>query len=115
MKKTVTALALGAILIPAAVFAGSHFSEQRQEHRLERMTEHLQLTTQQQTEVRRIMDEQQDKRRALHDETRQRIAAVLTGEQRTKAQALREQRRKGFCDHHGKHPHGEGMAPRQAG
>ena len=108
MKKTVAALALGAIIIPAAVIAGSHFGAQHDGHRLARMAEHLQLSEQQQADVQKIFAEQHDKRMALRDETRSRIDAVLTEEQRAKVQAFREQRQKAFCDKHGMGPQHEG-------
>jgi Spy/CpxP family protein refolding chaperone len=112
MKKTVTALTLGAILIPAAVFAGNHFGghyfgERHDGHRLARMAEHLQLSEQQQTQVQQIFTEQRDKRTALREETRSRIDAVLSEEQRAKVQTWREQRHKGFCARHGMKPQHE--------
>lgn len=52
------------------------------EERLERMTQHLDLTTDQQTQIRAILEEQSAAREAQRIETRQRIDAVLTEEQR---------------------------------
>lgn len=114
MKKTVTALALSAILIPAAVFASSHYGD-RGEHRAERMAERLQLTEQQQSEVQKIFDEQREKRREMRKEmrteTQQRLSKVLTPEQQAKWQEYRQARKDRFCDKHEKgerYEHGEG-------
>lgn len=109
MKKTIAAITLGAVLIPAAVIAGGHYGG----HRFERMSEHLQLNEQQQAEVKKIFEEQREERRAMREKTRERISAVLTEEQRAKWDAMRDQRRKRFCGHDGKghdphHEHGEG-------
>jgi Spy/CpxP family protein refolding chaperone len=108
MRKTFTALALSAVLIPAAVIAGGHFGEQRLEHRVERMSAQLQLDPAQQTELRTILEQQQAQRRALREQTRARIDAVLTEEQRSKLAQWREQRAKAFCEKRrdGQHQHG---------
>ena len=107
MKHKITALLLGATLIPAVVIAGGHFGEKRDGHRLERMTEHLQLNEQQQAEVKQILDAQREQRRALREETQQRIQSVLSEEQRATMAKHREQRRKRSCDHEeGKGHHG---------
>jgi Spy/CpxP family protein refolding chaperone len=103
MKKTVAALALGAILIPAAVIAGGHYGEHRGEHHAERMTEQLQLTEQQQTEMKKIYAEQREQRRALRKQTQKRFHDMLTPEQQAKWQRLRDERRQRFCDRDGKH------------
>lgn len=112
MKKTVTALALSAILIPAAVIAGGHYGD-RGEHRAERMAEYLQLNDQQRTEVQKIFDEQRAKRQAqreqMRQETRAQLDKVLTPEQQAKWQEMRD-RRMARCDRDGKgygHHHGD--------
>jgi len=114
MKKTVAALALSAILIPAAVIAGSHYGD-RGEHRAERMAEHLQLSEQQQTEVQKIFEEQrakrQEQRQQMRTETQARLNKVLTPEQQAKWQEYRQARKDRFCDKHGKgerYEHGKG-------
>lgn len=105
MKKTITALALGAILIPAAAVASS-YDGHHGEHRAERMAEHLQLNEQQRGEIQQILDEQRDKRRAWREqmraETQDRINKVLTPEQQAKWQQHREERMARMCDRHGK-------------
>lgn len=114
MKKTVAALLIGATLIPAAVIAGGHFGQ----HRFERMSEQLQLSEQQQTEVQKILEEERQQHRDLRDKSRERISAVLNDEQRAKLEQLREQRGKRFCDrdHDGeKHRQGDGHGPRYEG
>lgn len=102
MKKTIAALALGAILIPAAVIAGSQHGEYRSEKRVERMTEQLQLTDQQRIEIEKIFKEQHAKRRALHEQTREQVSNVLTPEQQAKWQQYKEDRKKRHCDRGGK-------------
>jgi len=114
MKKTVAALALSAILIPAAVIAGSHYGD-RGENRAERMAEHLQLSEQQQSEVQKIFEEQRAKRKEqrqqMRTETQARLNKVLTPEQQAKWQEYRKDRKDRFCDKHGKgerYEHGKG-------
>lgn len=113
MNKTITALALSAILIPAAVLAGNYHGD-RGERRADRMAEHLQLNEQQQTQVKQIFAEQRDKRKAMREElrndTQTRIAAVLTPEQQAEWKQFRDSRKQGMCDrhergdgHHGRH------------
>jgi len=105
MKKTIVALMLSATLIPAAVFAGSHYGD-KIEHRVERMTEQLQLNEQQRVEVQKIFEEQYEKKRAMREqmraETQARIGKVLTPEQQAQWQQQREARKQRACDHHGK-------------
>lgn len=122
MKKTVAALALSAILIPAAVIAGSYYGD-RGEQRAERMAEHLQLNEQQRAEMQNIFAEQREQRRAMRKEmrsqTQERIGKVLTPEQQAKWQEHRENRKQRACEHRGKgHKgyrhghHGRGEGPR---
>ena len=111
MKKTVAALALSAILIPAAVIAGS-YSGDRGEHRAERMAQHLQLDEQQRAEMQTIFAEQREQRRAMREamrsQTQERISKVLTPEQQAKWQAFRENRKHRACNHRGKGHKGYG-------
>lgn len=99
MKKTVAALALGAILLPAAVFAGSPHGGHSAEDRAQRMAEELQLTDQQREEIQQIMQEQRTQRRAMHEQTQERISNVLTPEQQEQWQQYREERRKRRAEH----------------
>ena len=101
MKKSIAALALSAILIPAAVFAGSHYGN-KTEHRIERMSEQLQLSEQQRAQVQQIFEQQHEKKLALRAETHERISQVLTPEQQAQWQQYRKDRKQRACDHHGK-------------
>ena len=102
MKKTLAVLALGAILIPAAVLAGGHYGDHRGEKRIGRMTEELQLSDQQRAEIEKIFQAQQEQRRALREQTREQIGNVLTPEQKKKWEQHMEERRQHRCDHDGK-------------
>jgi Spy/CpxP family protein refolding chaperone len=108
MKKTVAALALGAILLPAAVIAGGHFGEHRADRKVDRMAEHLQLTEQQQAEVKDIFASQREKHMKLRDETHEKIQAILTEEQRATMAKHHEEREGRFCGKSWKGGHGEG-------
>lgn len=85
-----------------------------------RMTERLDLTAEQQAEVRRILSESFEKRREIREETRRKIEALrqetdtrlsgtLTPEQMTRLRSLREERRDPRRD--GRRPGGKGDGP----
>ncbi|MCU5781835.1 hypothetical protein MA04_01135 [Alcanivorax balearicus MACL04] len=95
MKK---ALLIALTLVTTTAFAGpgmGHGSKMKfdPEQRMDRMAETLELTDAQRTEIESIFEEQHEKMKTLHDETRERVDAVLTTEQRDKAQALQEERK----------------------
>ncbi|MBL1264268.1 hypothetical protein [Candidatus Methylomicrobium oryzae] len=96
MNKTLLTLAFVTIFpLTAAAFPGDQASgsEEHQKHRIERLTQELQLTDQQKNEVEAIFKEQHDKFKALHDETHSKLGTVLTPEQMTKLDELKKQRR----------------------
>ncbi len=64
--------------------------EQRVDHMVSRMAEHLSLTTEQQTELKGIFMEQNEKHKKVSEETQTRVQAVLTDEQKEKAKASRQ-------------------------
>lgn len=66
---------------------------------MQRMTSELQLSDEQQQQVRAVHQQQFDKMKALHEESQQQIDAILTDEQRSKWQELREQRREEMKKH----------------
>ena len=95
MKKVTTlALALftSAALAGTAMAGPKHGPGPGSERMVKHMTEELNLSEQQQGQVKAIFDEQGKKMRALHDETKGKIDQVLTPEQKAKAKELREER-----------------------
>lgn len=102
MKKTLiaglfaltTATAGAALAAPDAANTGKHH-----ERHLERMASELQLTTEQQEQLRAVHSEQFEKMKALREEKQQKVDAILTDEQRTKLQQLREERREKMQKH----------------
>lgn len=64
--------------------------EQRVDHMVSRMAEHLNLTAEQQTELKSIFLEQNDKHRKLSQETQTRVQSVLTDEQKQKLEESRQ-------------------------
>ena len=102
MKKTLiaglfaltTATAGAALAAPDAADRGKHH-----ERHLERMASELQLTTEQQEQLRAVHAEQFEKMKALHEEKKQKVDAILTAEQRTKLQELRDDRREKMKKH----------------
>lgn len=90
MNKLLMALLL-ALCVPLTVFAepdDGGFAEKR----VERLTKELSLNSEQKTQVETILNEQQQKFKAVREETHASIKAVLTPEQATKFDALREKR-----------------------
>ena len=65
------------------------------QRRLERMSQYLELSETQKTQIKAILEEQQAKRRAMRGEMHDRISAVLNEQQRTKFEQMRAQRGKG--------------------
>ena len=57
---------------------------------VEKLTKDLNLTPEQATQIQTIMDAKHEKMKAQHDETKSQIDAVLTPEQRTKYDAMKE-------------------------
>lgn len=70
--------------------------EELMEMRLERMTEQLGLTEEQQEEIREIMEEHRQKMEKEYGKVRDNIDDVLTPDQRQKMQEWREDRRERF-------------------
>lgn len=62
--------------------------------RAEHLTKELGLNTEQKVKVEAIFATQKEKFKALHEETNASLKAVLTPEQQTKFDALKEQRQK---------------------
>lgn len=123
MKTLVTTLAIVAFGATALAVAspyeyGNHHGKYA-EKRIERMTQHLDLTDQQQEQVRTLIENQVKDRQNMHQQMQEKIRAVLTDEQiKTfdEMHAKREKQRMAkysgeYCDrekgkghhHHGHH------------
>lgn len=78
---------------------------ERMEHHLAKMQEELGLTGAQVAQMKVIMTEQHAKRKALRDETKQRMAAVMTPEQAQQFETMRAERKghRGHGGGYGKH------------
>lgn len=95
MKKLVTATAVALMLATPAAFAfgpGAARDGALEGPRFERMAQYLQLSEEQRSEVRAILDERRAKRQALREETKGKLSGVLTEEQQQRLEALRSRR-----------------------
>lgn len=116
MKKLITAatvIVLGSIALTgfASPYERGDRYNSRAEHRLERMTEHLKLSDEQQQQIKALIDQQIEARKAAKQQMKNKIRAVLTDEQKAtfdEMQAARKDKREKrmamrdgkFCDHH---------------
>jgi hypothetical protein len=91
MIKTVTKAVLLSSLLMSGGFVRANDMNASPEEKVKKLTQELNLTTQQQSDIRTILDEQKTKKAAaateaekktVQDETRQRIRAVLTDDQK---------------------------------
>ena len=97
----------------AAVLAAPGDKGQMYDRHMQRMASELQLTDQQQEQLREVHREQFEKMKALHEEREKKVESILTEEQRGKWQELREQRREGMKRHmreHRGHKRGDNAA-----
>jgi len=87
-----------ALMLPLTGFAASGEEAHHcwHEHKVERLSKELSLSDDQKTKLEAIFKEQHEKFRAFHEESNNRVKEVLTPEQVTKWEALKQQ-------HHGKH------------
>src|SRR3954462_963090 len=108
MKRKIAAiLALGAFLIgptPSLVLAHdepgmSEKGEKMAEHRLEHLTKALKLTTDQQGQVKQILQDEATQMKPLHEQMKTiheqsdgKISALLTGDQKKKYDELKAKR-----------------------
>jgi Spy/CpxP family protein refolding chaperone len=85
LRTATLAIILGAVLGNASAVAGplgvGRDPATFLDNRIERMTESLELTSEQQGEIRAILEEQQAQAEQQRAQTRERIGAVLTPEQ----------------------------------
>ena len=88
-----TAIVLGAVTMAAIASPyGYGPRPDRVENRIERMTEQLDLTTEQQTKIKSMFEEHQQERATMRERMHKNINAVLTAEQQSKFKALRDNR-----------------------
>ncbi|MCD2449590.1 hypothetical protein GO003_004215 [Methylicorpusculum oleiharenae] len=84
-----------ALIFPLAVAAypgGKGNDEGHQVKRMERMSKELSLTEEQQTKVGAVFKEQGEKYKAIHDETQSQLKTILTPEQFTKLEEMKQRR-----------------------
>lgn len=86
-----------------AVLAEPADKERFHDRHMQRMASELQLTEQQQEQLREVHKEQFEKMKALHEERREKVEAILTDEQRDKWQELHEKRREDMKKHMREH------------
>lgn len=91
-------LALSTAASASVLAAPADMSKYHDKH-MQRMTSELQLTEEQQQQLRAVHQEQFDKMKALHQEKQEKVDAILTDEQRSKWQELREQRHEKMKEH----------------
>jgi Spy/CpxP family protein refolding chaperone len=87
MKKQVltTLLAASVLFSASALYAEHHqekSAESRVEHKIEKMTKHLDLTPEQQEQIKPIIAEKIEKMKAIQVESQSKIQAILTDEQK---------------------------------
>lgn len=87
-KQVLTSLLAASVLFSASALYAEHHKEKsvesRVEHKIEKMTKYLELTPEQQAEIKPILTEKMTKMKALHEESQGKIAEVLTDEQKAK-------------------------------
>ncbi len=98
MKRILTAMVLASSLFVSAqaVYAGDHHKmkteAERAEFMVKKMTKHLDLTEEQQRQIKPLLLEEMTKRKALRDESKAKIDAVLTDEQKAKKAELKDKK-----------------------
>jgi Spy/CpxP family protein refolding chaperone len=104
MNKKITILAL-ALALPLTVAAypgggdGGRFEGHRGD-RVERLDKELDLNPEQKSKLESIFKEQREKFAAIHQETRARMQEVLSAEQMTKLDALKQRRHEQWQKRH---------------
>lgn len=123
MKKTLIALVIATV--GATVAIGSYASseryghhENRMEHRIERMTERLNLTVEQQGQIKSLFEQQQEAYKAARQQMQENIRSVLNDEQKTTFDEMRsrheDRMKQRLAKHDGEHcRHGKGYAERK--
>lgn len=100
-------LALAVVLsLPLVAFAGSPAPGPGGKHpgpggHMERMAKELNLTEEQKPKVESLMKEQHEKMKALHDETHEKLKQLLTQEQASKLDKMKEERKQHWKNRRG--------------
>ncbi len=123
MKKLHLIAAVAALSITASIagiaYASSDRHEYRMNDRMERMAEHLNLTTEQQAQIKEMIDKQMEARKSERNRMQENIRSVLNEEQKTAFDEMRSKHDKRmqkrlakhgdseYCDHEkGHYRHG---------
>ena len=100
MKPTlITAVLVLATAASASVLAAPADMGKYHDRHLQRMTSELQLSEEQQQQLRTVHQEHLDKMKTLHQDKQDQVKAILSDEQHGKWQTLREQRRDKMKQH----------------
>ncbi len=87
-KQVLTTLLAASVLFSASALYAEHHKEKsvesRVEHKVEKMTKHLELTPEQQEQIKPIIAEKLAKMKAAQTESHTKIEAILTDEQKAK-------------------------------
>lgn len=112
---TKIAIIVAALALPltVAAFPGGQQgdSEEHRAQRVDRLAEKLDLNAEQKSQVTQIFQQQREKQEALRQETHQRLQEVLSPEQMTKFDALKQERHAKWKKHHGERGHAKTDEP----
>lgn len=95
---SITAITIG---LSGSVFAGSDKSGEYHHRHMDRLTEKLDLTPEQQEQVREIKKEQMEKHREVHEQSRERMNEVLNDEQRQRFEEFHKENHERMKKMHG--------------
>ncbi|MBL4833843.1 MAG: hypothetical protein JKY26_07700 [Pseudomonas sp.] len=109
MKNTLLACALVITTgLSSTAFAGSHAShETMHERHMERMTQELNLTEQQQERISTLNTQYAERYREMRRAHREEVRALLDKEQQAKMDTLREERREKMAKRHAENKRGD--------
>ena len=100
-------LALTVLSLPAFAHEGREGKEWDGKAHTEKLTKDLNLTPDQATKIQAILDQKHEHMKAKMEETHAAINQVLTSEQRTKYDAMREEQKKNWENKKKDGEHGE--------
>lgn len=103
MYKSILALSLAALLVPATGFAAHGERGGYGKQHMDRMATELQLSDDQRQQLESVMQEQRSKHRVLRQETESRINAILNEEQRAKMETQRAERKQRWQERRQQH------------
>lgn len=95
---SVTAITIG---LSGSVFAGYEKGGEYHDRYMDRLTEKLDLTPEQQEQVREIKKEQMEKHREVHEQSQERMNDVLNDEQRQRFEEFHKENRDRMKKMHG--------------